>query len=589
VSFRARLLLAFTGTVILVVAAVTLTILSTTRDAFEGLHQRRTSALIAQARREYDRRAEDVARRTERLARTEIVERLVAELARPEPDFAPFVNEARSLASALAFDFVELVAQDGAIISSAQWPARFGYRDEWVLRTAESGLSGALLKKEELPDETVLGLVAVRTVPSGERKLYIAAGERLDREFLASFSLPEDMSVLLYRSLEPRFNPAQLLSGSGGTPGAERFGPLIERLRHSPRETQTSVAAIGPYTWQAMPLAAPEGLLGALLFGSSRRDLAELESLIVRLGAGVGLAGVALGVAIGWWAAARVSRPVNQLAEAAAEVSAGNWEARVPETSAGEIGRLARTFNEMTAHLIEQRDRLVQAERVAAWRELARRLAHELKNPLFPLQITVENMRRAREQYPEQFDEVFREGVATLLAELNNLKTIIGRFSDFARMPRPERRPVQINEIAAGAARLFDAQFAQAGLKLVLDLDPKLPPAEADADLMRRALENLVANGMDAMRPGGTLTVRTAARLETAVIEVADTGSGLTREECERLFTPYYTTKQHGTGLGLAIVQSVVSDHGGAITVSSEVGRGTTFHIEIPYGKPADS
>ncbi len=588
-SFRARLLLVFTLTVAASVAAVTLTILSTTRDAFERLHQRRTSALIAQAKREYDRRAEDVARRTERLARTDGVERLMAELARPEPDFGLFVNEARSLASAHALDFVELVAQDGAIISSAQWPARFGYKDEWVLHTAESGLAGAVLKKEDLPDETVLGLVAVRAVPAGERKLYIAAGERLDREFLTSFSLPEDMSVRLYRNLDPRFNPAQLISEIGQVPDADRFAPLIERLRHSPRETQTSLVPIGPGNWQAMPLSGPEGLLGALLFGTSRRDLLELEGLILKLGLGVGIAGVAFGMALGWWAAARVSRPVNQLAAAAAEVSAGNWEVRVPETSSDEIGRLARSFNEMTAHLIDQRDRLVQTERVAAWRELARRLAHELKNPLFPLQITVENMRRAREQYPDQFDEVFREGVATLLAELNNLKTIVGRFSDFARMPRPELRRVDINQIVAGAAKLFEPQFAQAGLNLALDLNPRLPAAEADADLLRRAIDNLIANGMDAMQAGGTLTVRTAARPEAAAIEISDTGAGLTREECERLFTPYYTTKQHGTGLGLAIVQSVVSDHGGTISVASEVGRGTTFHIELPYGKPSHS
>ena len=115
----------------------------------------------------------------------------------------------------------------------------------------------------------------------------------------------------------------------------------------------------------------------------------------------------------------------------------------------------------MTHELVEQRERLVQAERVAAWRELARRLAHELKNPLFPLQITVENMQRARERYPEQFDEVFREGTATLLAELANLKQIIGRFSDFAKMPAPEMQPVDFNDLVAENVKLFEPQLAQ--------------------------------------------------------------------------------------------------------------------------------
>ena len=240
-----------------------------------------------------------------------------------------------------------------------------------------------------------------------------------------------------------------------------------------------------------------------------------------------------------------------------------------------------RAFNRMTHELVEQRDRLVQAERVAAWRELARRLAHELKNPLFPLQITVENMQRAREKYPEQFDEVFREGTSTLLAELANLKQIIGRFSDFAKMPAPEMQPVNLNDLVAETMRLFEAQLAKAGIRASVQLDPGLRPIQVDGEQMTRVLRNLLLNAVDAMPNGGTLTVRTVALAAGARLEVSDTGQGLTPEECERLFTPYYTTKTHGTGLGLAIVQSVVSDHKGRISVVSEKGKGTTFRIDL--------
>ena len=131
--------------------------------------------------------------------------------------------------------------------------------------------------------------------------------------------------------------------------------------------------------------------------------------------------------------------------------------------SSDELGALAESFNRMTGELLEQRERLVQAERVAAWRELARRLAHELKNPLFPLQLTVENLVRARQQSPEQFDEVFRESSSTLLAEIANLKTIISRFSEFSRMPQPQFQRVQINEIVQKVARLLQAQLQVAG------------------------------------------------------------------------------------------------------------------------------
>ena len=117
-------------------------------------------------------------------------------------------------------------------------------------------------------------------------------------------------------------------------------------------------------------------------------------------------------------------------------------------------------------------------------------------------------------------------------------------------------------------------------------MDDSLAPVDADPDLLHRALSNLVLNALDAMPEGGTITVRTSATPEHVRIEVSDTGSGLTREECERLFTPYYTTKRHGTGLGLAIVQSVVSDHGGSITVDSTPGKGTTFRIDLPRTVP---
>jgi len=141
-------------------------------------------------------------------------------------------------------------------------------------------------------------------------------------------------------------------------------------------------------------------------------------------------------------------------------------------------------------------------------------------------------------------------------------------------------------------ARLFQAQFKRPGAAAVnakLQLTAGLPTIQADPILLRRAVENLVLNAMDAMPNGGVITFRTQRGAAAVVLEIADTGSGLTAEECERLFTPYYTTKQFGTGLGLAIVQSVISDHGGRISVSSQKGSGTLFHVELPLSAGAQS
>ena len=586
-SFRARLLLSFSAAVILTAGLVTLIVSSATRRAFEERDNQRTAALVAQFRREFARRGDEVVQRVEGVAATEGVLRMAIDLSRPDADPGPYVNEAAALAATHGLDFLELISYDGAIVSSAQWPARFGYKAEWVVQPVDWKAQGAFLEAEELPDEAALALVAVRAVSAGDRNLYVVGGYRLDRQFLASLPLPSGMRALLYRDFEPRFKPELLAGVEGPVAGAARLAPLVDRVRAHLRDAAETVDwPDGPETFQAMPLAGRENnLLGVLLVGSSRRDMAALAAGIRRTGALAATLGILLGAALSFWAARRITLPVERLAEGARAVASGDWHARVDIASRDEIGELARAFNSMTLQLVEQRDRLVQAERVAAWRELARRLAHELKNPLFPLQITIENLQRAKEQAPEQFDEVFRESSGTLLAEMANLKKIVGRFSDFAKMPPPQLERVDVNELVRQTMRLFEAQFQAAGrppIEARIECSDETGAIEADPEQLSRALQNLALNAIDAMPEGVTLRVSTARRGGAIELEISDTGQGLTEEECERLFTPYYTTKLHGTGLGLAIVQSVVADHKGKITVESEPGRGTTFRIELP-------
>ena len=598
-SFRTKLLIIFALTVVAAVGLVAGVVSTYTRRAFERLDSQRSDALVGQFRREFSRRGEEVVRRVEGIVDAEATLRMAIDLSRPQADPSLYVNDARGLAASHQLDFLEIVANDGTLISSAQWPARFGYKTEWVAAQKDWKSRGAFLRGEDLPDSVALALTAVRAVRVGEKNLYVIGGQRLDKEFLASLVLPVGMRALLYRNLDPAFVTSALTDASGALSQADRFAPLIEQVRRSAggREFQQTIQwsadAADAETFHAIPLTGRQNeLLGVLLVGSSRRELVTLVNFIRDLALLVVGGGILLGLLLSWWVAARVTRPVARLAAGAREVAAGNWQARVEVRSRDEMGQLARAFNNMTRQLAEQRERLVQTERVAAWRELARRLAHELKNPLFPLQITLENLQRAREQGSEQFDEVFSESTATLRAELQNLNAIIGRFSDFARMPSPQLRPVNINEAVRSAVKLFEPQFSAMGRPPItpeLYLDESAPTIQADPELLHRALQNLVLNSLDAMPAGGTLTIRTQPRDAAVRVEVADTGAGLTQEECARLFTPYYTTKQHGTGLGLAIVQSVVSDHGGTIAVESQPGCGTTFRIELPVQPPERS
>jgi two-component system, NtrC family, nitrogen regulation sensor histidine kinase NtrY len=403
---------------------------------------------------------------------------------------------------------------------------------------------------------------------------------------------------LLYQNRGDRFSPDLLLDPSTSASGedqvhpAEKIEPLVDAVRRYHQEVAGVVAwssnAADDEVFHAIPLSgvgknAP--LLGILLIGNSRRPYVELKRRIRDSAFLAGGGGIVLAILLSSWASARVTRPVEDLARAARQVTAGNWDSSVEVAGHDEVAELAQSFNRMTRELVSQKERLLQAERVAAWRELARRLAHELKNPLFPLQVTVENLVRARAQSPEQFDEVFEESTRMLLAEIANLKGIVGRFSEFSKMPQPRLESVEVNQIARGVAQLFRAQFEapdRPPIACLLDLDPAAGVIAADPELLHRALSNLVLNAMDAMPGGGSLTLRTRPDPNKIVVAVSDTGSGMTPEECERIFTPYYTSKQHGTGLGLAIVQSVISDHGGTISVRSEPGKGTTFVIELP-------
>jgi two-component system, NtrC family, nitrogen regulation sensor histidine kinase NtrY len=612
-NLRQKLLLLLSLMVAVIVSAVTWTVLVQIRQVFEQRDQEETALFVSQFQREFQHRSAEVAAAVDRIAASERMRNVAFEIAQ-SGDAAPYVTEAQTLAQDAQLDFLEVTGPDGKIVSSAQWPARFGYFESYVWAD-----QATFLKTEDLVDgSSALGIFAFRAVgrsdSPGAQALILLGGKRLDKAFLADLPTAPGMQIALYRHEDQApsatqqghlgsdmfpFDSKRLIGAAGEVAHADRYGPLINSAFHSGQQASAILYLTDrredSVNATAIPLKGESGnVLAVLTVAISRGGMVDAQRQIRDIAYGVGVGGIMLAIVASLWIAARISRPIEQLARAAEQVAEGDWDTRVAEHGRDEIGVLARSFNHMTGQLSAQRDRLVQTERVAAWRELARRLAHELKNPLLPLQLTVENLVRARELPDAEFDEVFRESTRTLGMEIANLKTIIGRFSDFSRMPRPQLERVDANEALRRVAALY-FPASMRGVeqkvdekKLELKIDCSLKNAseplwiDADPELLHRALSNLVLNAMDAMPDGGSLTLSAQARQENVEIRVEDSGAGLTPEECERLFTPYYTTKEHGTGLGLAIVQSIVADHNGAIAVESREGGGATFVITLP-------
>jgi len=597
-SLRQKLLLLFSLTVAAAVAAVAWTVLVRIRHVFEQRDQEETALFVSQFQLEFQHRSTEVAAAVGRLAASDRARAIAVEMTQ-SGDASQFLTDAGGMAQDAQLDFLEIVGPDGNVISSAQWPARFGYPEP----AAAAARQNAFLKREELPDgSSALGLFAVRAIAGGTVRLI--GGERLDESFLANLPVAPGMEIGLYGNAGSQakvlpvtgstvmpslnaFDSSRLLGAAGALPDAAHYQALIAAALKTGQQVSSIVDASGrredSLNATAIPLRDEQGnVLAVLTVALARRGMVEAQQHIRAIAYGVAAGGILLAIVFSLWITARVSRPIEQLAQAAEEVAAGNWETRVPQRGRGELNVLARSFNHMTGELVSQREQLIQSERVAAWRELARRLAHELKNPLFPLQLTVENLVRARALPATEFDEVFCESTATLGTEIANLKSIIARFSDFSKMPKPELERIEAADVVERVRALYESAAAEAKIRIVAEVAERSMNISADPELLHRALSNLVLNAMDAMPDGGTLTISARPAGDKIELSVADTGKGLTREECERLFTPYYTTKQYGTGLGLAIVQSVVADHAGSIAVDSRNGEGTTFTITLP-------
>ncbi len=284
----------------------------------------------------------------------------------------------------------------------------------------------------------------------------------------------------------------------------------------------------------------------------------------------------------GVYLARGITVPIQRLAEGTQRIAQGDLNVRIDAHSTDELGMLVDAFNRMASDLSQSRDALVRAQKLSTWQEMARQIAHEIKNPLTPIQLATERLRKKYAERAPDFDRVFDEATKTVINEVHGLKTLVDAFSQFARMPAPQPRPQSMDPIIREAVALYEP--GHKGVHLTTRFDPTTPPLNLDRDQIKRVFINLFENAIDAMNGQGTLSVVTTYHptLQKVSVEIEDEGVGIPPDDLDKLFLPYFSRKKTGTGLGLAIVHRIVLDHHAKISVAHRQPKGATFTLEFP-------
>ncbi|HYV49124.1 MAG TPA: ATP-binding protein [Myxococcaceae bacterium] len=544
---KTRLLLSFVLLALVPIAIVVPTARAQLRSTLERELEQRMQAAETATNADIVQRRRDVRETMDRLSDSEAMERFVKEF---HANLTPsrLSATAQQLIRIRLLSVLSVLDEKGVTVLSGHLPARRGDPDPDLFAVTKLQDPEPQVVLVEVRGDAGLqkmpALVTARPVEYGALKLWVVGGVLLDK------SVADHLADLTGTRVDIASAGASYATGGKALP------PLIER---------------------AVPLAPSSEV--TITLALSRATVAEAERVVLKAVLVFAALGVFLALVLALWQSLVITRPVEALTEGARRVAAGDLGAKVEANAQGEVGALVETFNRMTSDLRRTTDNLVAAERVAAWQEVARRLAHEIKNPLTPIRMSLETLQAASAENNPRFPSLFKESAAVVLEEVDRLKRIVDEFTRFARLPKPQLQDLDLEDLVKQVLTLYAAP--PPGITLEPALEPGLK-AQGDRDQLTQVLVNLVKNAQEAMPGGGKIWVRARSRDGQAVIEVEDTGPGVKPEDRARIFEPYFTTKGAGTGLGLAIAARVCQEHGGMLEVDGEPGKGAIFRVTIP-------
>lgn len=462
-------------------------------------------------------------------------------------------------------DTSQRVLGDAAAASTASEPASLGAEqlpvrvDDGLLVSTLMGAGGLVLDSRA-------------AIPYLDHRAgVIRGGVRLDSTFLARWHLTSGLELILR---DPQ----------GRVVATTLHGGLAPRPRTA--DTTVGVVQLGGRSWFTreadLKIGAHDGTAAHLTALASSAAADDAIGVLRSTAIVLGLLSIVLAIVLGVVWSHQVAQPIVRLAGFSERIARGDWDEPLLLESMRELQMLVDALERMRTDLHGYRDNLRASERQAAYGQMARKVAHEIKNPLTPIAISVQGLKRAFEQQsPAEFSGTLDDAVRTVSEEIQRLKTLLQEFSDLGRFP-PVRPTRFVLGDLIGELRLLYEHEVSAG-RLSFESPPAALSLDADRDQLRQVLINLVQNGLDATAANaGRVRVSAMRRDDVMCLVVRDDGPGLSEEQRAQLFVPEFTTKSHGNGLGLTIVERIIAEHGGTIEVESAPGRGTAFELRLP-------
>ena len=554
-SFRARVLIGFGVVVLVPLAVFGVRVRADMADRLTAEYQRRVASLAAVIRADLSRDSAGIAARLDALKQAIATDNPFRRAALQGVEREYLLDYAGSAMRFTGLSMLQIQDDQGRIISSGHFRNEYDRLEPDLPRLLAVAPGGMALVEARTAEAALLALARVDSLRLGGRRFTLVGGVAVDSSFLARLAPDSELTV------SPALPSDTLVRVDTAAHVVSALAVPFVALGDSARLREARIVV----THSLAPLVALR----------RRVDVAFVAAALLT---------AAIALLLASWLSSLISRPLGELARRTAEIDMERLDVTFESARGDEIGMLTRLLGAMTERLRAGAAKLREAERRIAVGDLARQVNHDIKNGLIPIRNVVRHLLDAARAGPDQLAAAWRDRQATVESSVSYLEQLA---TNYARLyPQPGRTPCDVNDaVRETIRRVGDASRGE----LRTELADELPAVQTDPVVLRRILENLVGNALDSLESrSGTVTVLTARAAgaddgrPVVRITVADTGKGMSREELNRAFDDFYTTKPGGTGLGLSIVRRLVLDANGALRVETEPGGGSKFIVELP-------